>query len=492
MTQFRTSLQAFSYPKFTPLALLASASLLTPLAFTMTEMAASRQNLAFASEAQSDLVASASLGNAYVLGAGDQIQIDMYGQENLFSTPYTVLVDGTISLPFIGRVNVGGSTISQSQAAIAQRYKQFFKRPFVTVVLLKPRDIRVNIAGEVLRPGPYPLSQEEQNPTVASLIRIAGGHTQAADLQQVQIRRPRQDGSEEVINADVLRLLRDGDGSQNPFLRDGDTVIVGSAAQPNLATSSLLGKNSLTPDKAEPLNVAIVGEVYRPGPYVISSTNAIIQEAGDVGTQGGASSGALPTVSQAIQRAGGIKPEAGVRRIQVRRRTTFGSEQILEVDLWKLLQEGDLKQDIALQSNDTILVPTAEAQNQGEIIELTESTLSPETISVNIVGEVRTPGPVKVRPNMPLSQAVLAAGGFDNSRANKKSVDLIRLLPNGTVSQRRIKLNFDGEIDEETNPALKNNDVVVIRRSGLTKFSDSTRGILAPFSAAFPFIRLID
>ena len=480
--------------KASSLTVLALGSLLSPSILALSEAEVVAQISAPAAApgtAAPTITPTAPLGNAYVLGAGDQVKIDMYGQEALFGTPYTVLIDGTISLPFIGRVAVGGSTISQAQITIAQRYKQFFKRPYVTVVLIKPRDIKVNIAGEVLRPGPYPIPQTEQNPTVASLIKLAGGHTQSADLQQVQVRRPRKDGSEEVIVSDILRLIRDGDGSQNVLLRDGDTVVIRAAAQPDLTAAEIIGQNSLTPDSAEPLNVAVVGEVYRPGPYVINSANAIIGEAGEVGTQGNVRSVGQPTVSQAIQRAGGIKPEADVRNIQVRRLTRFGSEQILEVDLWKLLQEGDLKQDIALQSRDTIIIPTSTALNPEERLTLTDSTLSPETINVNIVGEVRQPGQVKIRPNTPLSQAVLAAGGFDSKRANKKSVDLIRLEPNGSVTQRRIALKFDGTLDDETNPALKNNDVVVIRRSGLTKFGDSAGNVFAPITGAFSFLRFL-
>ena len=487
MSQLRSNKRQISVAKASPLVGLALASVLSTLALPLTENPGFAQ---VSAPASSQAPAVAALGNAYVLGAGDQIKIDMYGQENLFSTPYTVLIDGSISLPFIGRVNVGGSTIGQAQVAIAQRYTQFFKRPYVTVVLIQPREIKVNIAGEVLRPGPYPLSQEEQNPTVSSLIKLAGGHTQSANLQQVEIRRPQRDGSEKLIMADILRLIRDGDGSQNLLLRDGDTVIIRSAQQTDLASSRLLEKNSLTPDKAEPLNVAVVGEVYRPGPYVIASTNTFVQDAGAVGTQQGINSGSLPTVSQAIQRAGGIKPEANIRKIQVRRVTRYGSEQVIDVDLWKLLQDGDLMQDIALQSQDTIIIPKAEIEDQSERIKLSESTLSPETITVNVVGEVENPGPVKIRPNTPLTQAVLSAGGFDNSRANKKSVDLIRLAPDGTVSQRRIKLSFNGKIDEETNPALQNNDVVVIRRSGLASFGDGARSAIAPFTGLASFFRL--
>lgn len=470
--------------KASSLTVLALASLLSPVVLSFTETPSGAQISAPIIPAQ------AVLGEAYVLGAGDQVKIDMYGQETLFSTPYNVLIDGTISLPFIGRVNVGGITINQAQAAIAQRYTQFFKRPYVTVVLIKPRDIKVNIAGEVVRPGPYPIPQTEQNPTVASLIRLAGGSTPVANLQKVQVRRPQKGGPEEVIIADIQRLIRDGDGSQNLLLRDGDTVIVNAATPEEIAAANL-GNHNLLPEKPDPLNVAVIGEVYRPGPYVISSANSVIQEAGQVGTQGGAQTSGQPTVSQAIQRAGGIKPEADIRKIQVRRLTRFGDEQVLDVDLWKLLQDGDLKQDIALQSRDTIIIPASTTINSEERIAQSNSTLSPETIDVNIVGEVQRPGTVKIRPNTPLSSAVLAAGGFDNRRANTKSVDLIRVAPDGTVSQRRIELNFNGTIDEDTNPALKNDDVVVIRRSGLAQFGDNFGNAFAPFTGVSTILRLL-
>jgi polysaccharide export outer membrane protein len=429
-----------------------------------------------------------SSGVDYVLGAGDELKFDLYGEENLFPTPYTVLVDGSISLPFIGRVVVSGLTIDQARELISSQYLRFYKRPQLTVALVKARDIKISIAGEVLRPGPQIIPASEPVPTVGSLIKLAGGHTQSADLQKIQVRRPRRDGGQEVLSADMLSLIRDGDGSQNLLLRDGDTVIVPAATTPDLSISATFGQNSLTPDSSEPLNVAVIGEVYRPGPYVITASNTNLEEAGDTANQSGASLRGQPTVTQAIQRAGGIKPEANVREIQVRRLTRTGTEQVIQVDLWKLLQEGDLKQDLALQNQDTIIIPESTTLTSEEKLTLTDSTLSPETISVNIVGEVRSPGLVKIKPNTPLAQAVLAAGGFDNFRANKKSVDLVRLNPDGTLTQRRIKLSFNGVINEETNPALLNNDVVMVRRSGIAAATDVFGRAFSPF---FNFVRIL-
>ncbi len=436
-------------------------------------------------------VSSSAFSNAYVLGTGDQIQLNMFGQETLFPSPYTVLVDGTISLPFIGSVLVSGSTINEAQRTIAQRYTQFFKRPFVTVVLLQARPIKVNIAGEVRRPGPYPIPADDRTPTIASLITLAGGYTGSADLSTIEVRRPQKDGSEAVLTANFLKLIQDGDGSQNLPIRDGDTVVLKPVSIQAFTPFDSVGETSLTPESSQPLNVAVVGEVFRPGPYIITAVDSTVNEAGDTGTQTGSRSFRPPTLTQAIQRAGGIKPDANVRNVQVRRLSRNGEEKVFSVDLWKLLQEGDLKQDVALQDRDTIIISKATALSPSEQIAIADSTLSPSTIDVNIVGEVINPGAVRIPPNTPLSQAVLAAGGFAPGRANQKSVDLIRVEPDGAVVKRRIKLAFTGIINEDSNPALKNNDVVVVRRSGLAGFSDGFGRVVSPFTGVFSFLRLL-
>jgi polysaccharide biosynthesis/export protein len=98
------------------------------------------------------------------------------------------------------------------------------------------------------------------------------------------------------------------------------------------------------------------------------------------------------------------------------------------------------------------------------------------------------PGTVKIKPNTPLNTAVLAAGGFDQRRANKKVVKLIRLNPDGTVSERKIKLSFNAPVNEDNNPALRNNDVVVVDRSGFAAFGDAASSIFGTLGS-FSFLR---
>jgi polysaccharide export outer membrane protein len=98
-----------------------------------------------------------------------------------------------------------------------------------------------------------------------------------------------------------------------------------------------------------------------------------------------------------------------------------------------------------------------------------------------VVGEVIRPGAVNVAPDTTLNQAILAAGGFDQRRANKEIVELIRLNPNGTVSRRNIAINLEAGINEATNPILKRDDVIVVSRSGGARFGDSLEDTLKPF-----------
>lgn len=427
----------------------------------------------------------------YTLGPGDRVRIEVF-KVTQFSGEYQVLADGSLSLPQIGNVSVGGMTLKEASAAISERYAQILRYPVVSVNVMTPRPVQVGILGEVNRPGAYTLTETGQVPTVARALRLAGGITQMADLRQVEVRRPRS-GGEQVIKVNLWSFLQTGDASQDITLRAGDSIFIPTLAKTSLTESIQLASTSFSADKSQALNVAVVGEVYRPGPHTVTAS-ARTGAAGETGQAAG--SGGVetpPTITRAIQIAGGIKPQANIRQIQVRRLTKSGAEQTIAIDLWKLLKEGDVSQDLFLQDRDTIVVPTATEISPAESIQIASASFSPDTIRVNIVGEVKQPGAVKIPPNTPLNQAVLAAGGF-TTRASTKSVELIRLNPNGTITKRNIAINFNNQLNETTNPPLYNDDIVIVNRSALTTFSDNLSAVLTPvnnFLSLFSIYRLI-
>ncbi|MEL7071860.1 MAG: SLBB domain-containing protein [Cyanobacteria bacterium J06581_3] len=425
---------------------------------------------------------------AYTLGPGDVVNIDIF-RVSQYSGESQVLVDGTLNLPLVGKVAVNGLTIAAASEIISSQYAQYLRRPLVTLSLLSRRPLQISIAGEINRPGSYTIDQgSNQTSRLSRLIETSGGVTQSADLSQVQVQRLRANNGQQMIVLNLVDLIANGNLAQDITLRDGDEVFIPTASAPT-ENAALLADSNLAADSNQPINIAIVGEVYRPGPYTLQGG---IARTGDAGTPGTDSANSPTTVTRAIQVAGGIKPEADIRKVQIVRPTRTGIPQLFEVDLWSLLTDGDLAQDAALQEGDTIIVPVATALTAQEISELASASFSPDTIRVNVVGEVKRPGTVELPPNTPLSQAILAVGGFNQTRASQGSADLVRLNENGTVTRSEIPVDFSQGISEENNPLLRNNDVVIVDRNGLAGFSDTLGTVLNPLSGVFSLFRLFD
>ncbi|MEH2291428.1 SLBB domain-containing protein [Nostoc sp.] len=431
-------------------------------------------------------ITQTQLDTNYSLGGGDLIRVNVFEVPE-YTGEYQIPPGGAINLPLIGSVSVLGLTSEQASDEIARRYARFLKRPLISVNLLSPRPINIFVAGEVTRPGAYTLSLSGgagnnpgvQYPTVLAALTTAQGVTLAADVTQVQLRRKIGRSSEQAVTIDLKELIQTGKLSQDITLRDGDTIVVPTATNFNVAESRNIFASNFAASQTTPRTVTIIGEVNRPGSYLVTPGNTDSQ-VGATPNSGTASPTGLPNVTRVIQLAGGITAQADVRNLKLRRPTRTGSEQSIDINLWQLLQSGDANQDIIVQDGDTIVIPTATEINPAEATQLATTTLSPTRIQVGVVGEVKRPGLTDVQPNSSLNQAILAAGGFNDARASSKAVDLIRLNPNGSVTKRIVKVDFSAGINEQTNPILRNNDVVLVNRSGSAKTGDTINTITGP------------
>lgn len=450
----------------------------------------------------------------YTLGAGDRIQMDIFNVPE-YSGPngqHQVQADGSLNLPLIGSVAVYGMTLEQASNVVKDKYGKYLKRPWITLKLLAARPLQIAIAGEINRPGAYTISSAAgpggtaeqmgtQMPTISRALRMAGGITQSADVRQIKIRRPQRNAPEQIISVDLWELLQNGDLRADMTLRDGDTIFIPTVTSLNRQEAPTLAVANITGQSTQPINIAVVGEVTRPGTYTLAKEAQSRVQENEMGENSGLFAASetnggetvlQQTVTRAIKMAGGITPVADIRQIQVRRLTRAGTEQIINVNLWQLLEGGDVSQDLALQQGDTVIVPKAENLDETQDEQVANSNFSPDTIRVNIVGEVVKPGAIAVLPKTTLNQALVAAGGFNKARAEMDSVNLIRLNPNGTVSQLNVKVDFSATANEETNPKLQNNDVIMVRRSGRATFSDNVGGTLAPLSPLLGIFRLFD
>jgi len=104
---------------------------------------------------------------------------------------YQVDATGEISLPLIGKVNVRGLTLPESEAAIYAKAKEYLKELSVKVRLL---NYKITVIGEVTRPGVY--YNYNYDFTVLDAISTANGITNFANLENVLVIRPTPKGSE--------------------------------------------------------------------------------------------------------------------------------------------------------------------------------------------------------------------------------------------------------------------------------------------------------
>jgi polysaccharide export outer membrane protein len=236
--------------------------------------------------------------------------------------------------------------------------------------------------------------------------------------------------------------------------------------------------------QARPVRVSISGEVQRPGLYSIGQGGSN-QLASTASGTGGAviQTAGWPTLVDAVQKAGGITAHGDLRRVTIQRPTAGPGSPVrtVQYNFLQVLESGGPTVNPLLYDGDSVLIPRAEQLSETELLKVASSTFAPDTISVNVVGEVERPGAQAVKANSPLSQALLSAGGLTR-RANAGQVRLLRLEPNGTIRQSAVAYNPAAPMGSQANPPLQQGDVVVVDRHGWAKANDSLRSAVEPIA----------
>ncbi|MBI5788256.1 MAG: VCBS repeat-containing protein [Candidatus Schekmanbacteria bacterium] len=156
------------------------------------------------------------------------------------------------------------------------------------------------------------------------------------------------------------------------------------------------------------------------------------------------------SLMQMISSAGGYTEKADLQHIRINH--TEG--QTVYADMFKVISQGNIQEDIVLDNGDLILIPEREETQV-------------EESKVYIFGEVEKPGMYNIKDQMNVLQLIGLAGGYTSS-AVLESTHIIR----GDLTRPRIiALNLEnllGKGDLSENPALEPNDIVFIPRSSLT------------------------
>lgn len=101
---------------------------------------------------------------------------------NLIS--YTVFEDGTIDLPYLGKVYVQGMTVREAAINLEVQLKEYLNEPTVKIKFINKH---VTLVGEITRPGKYDISNEQLN--VFQALSLAGDVTDFANTKKIAIIR---------------------------------------------------------------------------------------------------------------------------------------------------------------------------------------------------------------------------------------------------------------------------------------------------------------
>jgi polysaccharide export outer membrane protein len=246
--------------------------------------------------------------SALVLGPGDELEITVYGAPDL-SGHTRVSSDGNISIPLIGYVRVGGLSSSEAEAEIEAQLRQhlILNDPQVSVYAKEFTSSGISVAGEVAKPGFYSALGPHR---LFDVLQAAGGLSdRASGSVTISHKGDTETPLKVELSHDPTEIVR-----SNVELHPGDTVFAAKAPM-----------------------VYVIGEVSKPGGYILNSAGAM-------------------TVLRVVAAAGGPTNAASLGGTKMVRRTPSGLQQ-LPVPLKAILRGKTA--DMPLSADDILFVPSS-------------------------------------------------------------------------------------------------------------------------------------
>ncbi len=245
-------------------------------------------------------VSDVSMDGPYVLGPSDVISTQIYQNPDISVPPAgagaatgaLVTGDGSVRLPLVGSIQVGGLTLDQAQQVITQAYAKYITNPNVNIQLVQAQSLHYTLLGAFTLPGvKYP----ERPLSLLEALGLGGSVDFAtADLYQAYI----ANGSTK-LPVDLHALLVGGDLSQNITLASNDVIVVPAASSENayvfgavtkpgpvpfgsgqlslLAGLSAAGMDLPSYTAARLSNIHIIRSVGTTGQFIVVNAAAILQ-----------------------------------------------------------------------------------------------------------------------------------------------------------------------------------------------------------------------
>ncbi len=162
-----------------------------------------------------------AIPEGYVLSAGDQVSLDVFREPDLSGT-FLLESSGAIRHPLFGSVEIAGLSLADAEAKITQLLAdRYLVNPRVMIRVDSSQSSRIVMLGEVKNPGVLPMSFDKPK-TLLQAVAEAGGFTDLASVNRVQIVRSSGNGRQKEILVRVSRII---DGRDPDVLLEPNDII---------------------------------------------------------------------------------------------------------------------------------------------------------------------------------------------------------------------------------------------------------------------------
>ena len=389
------------------------------------------------------------VSKSYVLGGGDEILIDVWGASQ---QSYQLVVDrnGTINIPNIGPVQVGGLTQENTSKKIFDKLTLIYRdlvndqpRTFANIHIGTVKAIKVNVIGEVFTPGTYTL------PGTASAFNalyLSGGPNSVGSFRNIKVIR---DGKV-ISSLDVYDFLINGNGNVNISLRDADVIMVPTYEQ-RVKVGGEFKRNGLFEAKSGESIASLIKyaggfredaytsriELYRNTSRQRSFKDVLMDDFSSVKLANGDSIYAGPilerfenkvSVEGAVYRPGNYELSAGMTLAQLLENADGVREDVfLNRGLITRLNKDLTLKNISFNVSDVLNGNVDFDLQREDIVTISSIHDLREIHTVEIIGEVQYGGEFDYQDEMTLSDIVFKAGGFKES-ASEAFIEISRRL----------------------------------------------------------------
>jgi polysaccharide export outer membrane protein len=168
------------------------------------------------------LQSGSPIAETYRIGAGDVLQIVVWKDPEASVPAAVVRVDGKISMPLIGEVDVAGLAPAELEKSLIEKFSKFINHPVITVITAAVNSRKVYVAGAVRKEGPVLLVRPM---TVLQAINEAGGLAEYAKKKKIYVLRM-ENGRQVRLPFDYDAVTKGERLQQNISLLPDDTIIV--------------------------------------------------------------------------------------------------------------------------------------------------------------------------------------------------------------------------------------------------------------------------